>query len=273
MFYVSIKVLCFFRYGLCGQPLEYAYHVHVDCSLAQDVRRLIQKWCAVNHASYCNISALLNFVSNWESCSLKRKIVMVIFYGLLWLHWRARNNIVFNNMILYVSMLNHDIIYTVFIWMKYRDNQEFLIGLMLYLLLIVPNPLLFIRLPLGQFSTRFSFIASYQLYLSFFSETSSNAIIYKLNIDGLFSPPTLPTISHAITSAAAAYDGLILPPPTEIPVEEVFYDVVGATQNQNWCQGCLWLHFSDEHRLYSQSNQLYFLQHVCFSFSKIHFLY
>lgn len=40
---------------------------------------------------------LLDFASSWGSCPKKRKVLTLIFYGMLWLVWKARNDKVFNH--------------------------------------------------------------------------------------------------------------------------------------------------------------------------------
>ena len=72
------------RCGLCGRSPKCADHVLVECSLVQSVQKLIGRWFGVNQAFFGNINDLLNCASNWESCCMKRKILMVFCYGMLW---------------------------------------------------------------------------------------------------------------------------------------------------------------------------------------------
>ena len=103
----------------CGE-LEDADHILITCPFAAQVRTEISNWCGVSFSSYNNIKSLVEFVNHWGRCPKKRKLLIMVVYGMLWRIWHFRNEKVFKARNVSVSGVYDDIISTIFFWAKHR---------------------------------------------------------------------------------------------------------------------------------------------------------
>ena len=103
----------------CGE-LEDANHILFNCPFTAQVRTKISNWCGISFSSCNNIISLVEFVNHWGRCPKKRKLLIMVVYGMLWRTWNFRNEKVFKNRSVSVSGVYDDIISTVFFWAKHR---------------------------------------------------------------------------------------------------------------------------------------------------------
>ncbi|XP_052620846.1 uncharacterized protein LOC128126776 [Lactuca sativa] len=82
--------------GYCLNGVESADHILIQCKFAVIVRNWIMNWCGINSGDIDNLDTLLHSVANWSQCTKKRRILTLIYYGMIWSIWKARNERIFN---------------------------------------------------------------------------------------------------------------------------------------------------------------------------------
>ena len=108
--------------GRCGAEPENVNHILFFCPFATAVRYWISQWCKVDLSAFNDIGSFLNFVRNWGRCPKQRRILVMICYGLLWNHWKARNERIFKNASCPPLALWMRPCPWVFLWIKNRSS-------------------------------------------------------------------------------------------------------------------------------------------------------
>ncbi|XP_023753812.1 uncharacterized protein LOC111902187 [Lactuca sativa] len=109
--------------GHCMNCVETADHIFTQCELAVTVCNWIMNWCGTNPGDIDSTEKLLLFAANWSQCSMKRKILTMICYGMIWSLWKARNARIFNHEKRSPNQIIDDIQTLVFYWLKHRGSM------------------------------------------------------------------------------------------------------------------------------------------------------
>ncbi|KAL7609830.1 uncharacterized protein LOC111888318 [Lactuca sativa] len=107
---------------LCNTGEESTDHLLTSCTFASEVIKRTLNWCEIRQVQFTKVKELLDFGARWGNCPKKCKRLLAILYGLIWRIWKARNNIIFNNMVQSPTSLVDDVIALVFSWHKFRGS-------------------------------------------------------------------------------------------------------------------------------------------------------
>ncbi|CAH1412783.1 unnamed protein product [Lactuca virosa] len=109
---------------MCEEKDECPDHALVDCSFAKKkVADGIWRWCNVQVGGFNKVNDLLDFVATWGSCAKRRKIIVVICYGMLWCIWKARNERVFKKNRLPPDKVIEIVKSVTFLWVMNRGKM------------------------------------------------------------------------------------------------------------------------------------------------------
>lgn len=105
---------------MCNIEQQPGDHVVIKCRVAMETQYWILKWCGLPNTPFDNVMEIINFAAIWGNFPRKRERIFVVFYGLLWFIWLARNNKVFNAIHTYPAMISNEVISQKFSWFQFR---------------------------------------------------------------------------------------------------------------------------------------------------------
>lgn len=88
---------------LLNVPLEkmvfvnfaFSNHLPMDCTYARSVLEGVSRWCNTNMEPLHSVKDVVDSISRWGTCKNRRKIILTIYYGIIWSIWKSRNEKVF----------------------------------------------------------------------------------------------------------------------------------------------------------------------------------
>ncbi|PWA35349.1 hypothetical protein CTI12_AA610320 [Artemisia annua] len=94
----SVKCACqIIDNSLLATAIEDVQHVIFKCDVAVEVWKKVATWLDLQILAIDDISMMLDWVEASISDAKKRKVVGVIIYTTIWMLWRFKNNIVFQD--------------------------------------------------------------------------------------------------------------------------------------------------------------------------------
>jgi hypothetical protein len=107
---------------LCGNEEENSVHLFIYCSFARQVWMRIMHWLGLVYSlpHYC--ASLLNFFAAVSSAKKQKQGMILIWNSVIWMLWRQRNCIIFENGIRDVAKVVEDIKVTSWKWWIGRAN-------------------------------------------------------------------------------------------------------------------------------------------------------
>ncbi|KAL4564433.1 hypothetical protein LXL04_028497 [Taraxacum kok-saghyz] len=107
----------------CAVEDEDVIHVLWQCSFAKTVWYWIFKWCEVPIPAIDEVADLIRFLNTRGHNQMRRKTLISICYGTLWMIWNARCDWVFKKRRISPSKVADNIKSVVYTWLKYRRNK------------------------------------------------------------------------------------------------------------------------------------------------------
>ncbi|KAJ9551167.1 hypothetical protein OSB04_015212 [Centaurea solstitialis] len=108
--------------ALCNLGTDEADHFLINCPSTATAMGWIFNWCGIPIQPFSSVSDFINFAANWGHCPKKRRIFIVICYGLLWCTWKARNDLVFNKVHISLLKMADSVVTMVFSFIAHRGN-------------------------------------------------------------------------------------------------------------------------------------------------------
>ncbi|KAL4589627.1 hypothetical protein LXL04_002535 [Taraxacum kok-saghyz] len=106
--------------SLCSNEEEDALHTLWRCSSAQTTWYWIFQWCDISIPVVNEIGDLIQFINAWGNNKNRRRTLVSICYGTLWMIWKARCDWVFKKRRISPTKVADNIKSTVYTWLKYR---------------------------------------------------------------------------------------------------------------------------------------------------------
>ena len=83
------------------------------------------KWCDIPVPTIQRIEDFLTFVMEWGNCEKRRRDLMCICYGAIWLIWKARCDWVFKKTRSSPTKVADNVKSILYTWLKYRRSKCF----------------------------------------------------------------------------------------------------------------------------------------------------
>ncbi|GKD15488.1 RNA-directed DNA polymerase, eukaryota, partial [Tanacetum coccineum] len=81
----------------CNADMESNDHVFFECDTTSNIWRLVRTWTSTNMPSFPSSSDWLQWFENWSASKESKDRMYVISAASLWVLWRYRNNVTFND--------------------------------------------------------------------------------------------------------------------------------------------------------------------------------
>ncbi|XP_076920464.1 uncharacterized protein LOC143581588 [Bidens hawaiensis] len=109
---------------LCGNFEETSQHLMIHCCVSKWVWSIIHDWVKLpKRVNFDTLEEILDFpkksIKNKEECRAVQSISMVV----CWMIWKARNDVIFNNVPFQMSKIVNDIKSASFLWVKHRCKR------------------------------------------------------------------------------------------------------------------------------------------------------
>jgi hypothetical protein len=88
---------------LCFGSLESLTHLFLHCDFAFSIWVKIFTWLGVIVVMPATLSSLFELLSGLATTKKARKVNLLVWHTTIWLIWRARNEVIFNNSVKAVS--------------------------------------------------------------------------------------------------------------------------------------------------------------------------
>ncbi|KAJ0442970.1 putative RNA-directed DNA polymerase [Helianthus annuus] len=112
------QVIC----KICEQHPEDIDHLFVSCDLAQQVWNYISAWCKISSIYAFRAKDLLDWHKHVSGNSKWRKLIYAIMQVSLWVLWRGRNHLTFNNKEIILARMMEEIKRLSFLWIGNRSS-------------------------------------------------------------------------------------------------------------------------------------------------------
>ncbi|XP_022019208.1 uncharacterized protein LOC110919242 [Helianthus annuus] len=97
------------RYRLWGQHDEDVDHLFVSCEVAQFVWNFVSHWCKMSSIFAFRVKDLLDWHKHVQGCRKWRKLAYAVMQVALWVVWRSRNDLVFNDKQINLDQMTNEI--------------------------------------------------------------------------------------------------------------------------------------------------------------------
>ena len=109
--------------SLCNGEKEAEIHLFYNCTNVIEVWVLVSNWCGLKTGNINSLDQLLGNLSDEDISVRKRRFLEAIVGTVLWLIWKSRNNLVFNQKSFFASAVVNELQAILFTWLKYRSNR------------------------------------------------------------------------------------------------------------------------------------------------------
>ena len=109
----------------CGNEDEDVTHVLWRCSMAKTVWLWVFKWCDIPIPDVHDVSEILSFVETWSNDPNRKRNLLCICYGTLWMIWKVRCDWIFKKARISPTKVADNIKAIVYTWVKYRRSKCF----------------------------------------------------------------------------------------------------------------------------------------------------
>ncbi|KAL4576975.1 hypothetical protein LXL04_013076 [Taraxacum kok-saghyz] len=109
----------------CSLEDEDTLHVLWGCQLAKTVWEWVLKWCDIPFPAIQEIGELLKYVDNQRNREIKKRDLVAICYGTLWLIWKSRCDWIFKKIRVSPTKVADKVKSTVYTWVKHRQSRSF----------------------------------------------------------------------------------------------------------------------------------------------------
>ncbi|KAJ0471107.1 hypothetical protein HanIR_Chr14g0726101 [Helianthus annuus] len=82
---------------MCDEYDEDANHLFVSCGIPQQIWEFVTSWCRMSHIYILELKDFLKVQNRCRGSGKWRKMVSSIIQTTLWVIWKNRNDVVFNN--------------------------------------------------------------------------------------------------------------------------------------------------------------------------------
>ena len=107
----------------CSNEEEDEIHVLWRCSFAKTIWYWVFRWCDTPIPACNEIGDLIQFINTWGNNQNRRRTLISICYGTLWMIWNARCNWVFKKRRISPTKVADNIKSIVYTWLKYRRTN------------------------------------------------------------------------------------------------------------------------------------------------------
>lgn len=107
----------------CRDGIETVEHIFIHCPCSREILDQVWSWCGLGLFSFSSLHDLIVYVANWGNSSKARRVLATICYGAIWLIWKARNALIFDNKVIPANTVTGDIQSTVFSWIQWRSRN------------------------------------------------------------------------------------------------------------------------------------------------------
>lgn len=108
---------------VCDNDQETEEHLFTSCVIASQILKLIDKWWAVHISSFNNIQDVISYAHSFQESKVHRKCIDAVVQTTLWVLWRYRNGVTFNNSKLRSDTLCDGIMLLSFFWITNRNKK------------------------------------------------------------------------------------------------------------------------------------------------------
>ncbi|XP_035838138.1 uncharacterized protein LOC118485793 [Helianthus annuus] len=112
------------RCRFCGVYDEDVDHLFMGCEVAQCVWNFVSQWCRISSIFAFRVKDILDWHKYVKGCEKWRKLVYAIMQVALWVVWRSRNDVIFNNQEVSIDRILNEIKHLAFLWIGNRSNLK-----------------------------------------------------------------------------------------------------------------------------------------------------
>ncbi|CAI9267946.1 unnamed protein product [Lactuca saligna] len=104
----------------CHIEDEDSDHIMIRCPLANKIWELIFQWCNIPKPDFQTIGDLIGLTKTWRRCRRKKNNLICICFGVMWILWKTRCELVFRSTRYSFSQIIDRVKSIVFNWIRHK---------------------------------------------------------------------------------------------------------------------------------------------------------
>lgn len=109
--------------GICDNMIESIFHVIIDCDVAKEVWKLIERWWNVDIPDHNSIHIRFSWVDGLKMKRKTKKAFMAVIFTTTWVLWRFRNESIFGTYKPKKAHIFDNIVNQSFHWITCRNRK------------------------------------------------------------------------------------------------------------------------------------------------------